>query len=185
MNARGILAAVVVAVLVAFPRGAQSQEVNLATLNEGSPNRVHVRTGAEYGLVAGLGYSRVLSFLDRVILLGGDLTAPWAGFDGGDYQVRASALVPIVDGQRWKLAGIVAPTLRATRNDAGRMISLGVDAGAVGGYYAPGWFAAGELGFDWRSPRTSPPATSTAGSPSRARATAGMATPGATSASAC
>ena len=38
---------------------------------------------------------------------------------------------------------------RGTKNDLGRMTSLGANAGVVGGYYAPHWFAAEELGFDY------------------------------------
>ena len=59
------------------------------------------------------------------LLLTGDLTVPWAGVDASDYRVRAGALVPIVGSRRWKLAGSLAPTLRGTRNDTGRMTSAG------------------------------------------------------------
>jgi hypothetical protein len=146
MKALGIVAAVVLALLFAWP--ARAQEVNLARIEE-SQNRVFLKTGAEYGLVAGLGYSRAVPFLGRTILVGGDLTAPIAGLGSMDYRLRASLLAPIVGAQGWKLAGTFAPTLRATDNDAGRLINLGVDVGALGGWYALGWFAAGELGFDW------------------------------------
>jgi len=146
---RTLVATIAIGIVVAFPRPAQSQEINLATLDEGSPNYVHFRTGGEYGFVAGVGYARALPFLGRTILLGGDLTAPLAGLDNGDYRLRAGALVPIVGAHQWKLAGSLEPTLRAASNDVGSMISLGADVGAVGGYYATGWFVAGELGFDY------------------------------------
>jgi hypothetical protein len=145
MSARNV--GLIAALMLAAP--AWAQNVNLARIDAQTPNHVQVRSGAEYGFVAGVGYARAVVFLDRTILLGGDATLPWGGFDAGDYALRTSALVPIVGVDHWRLAGSLAPTVRGTRNDASRMTSLGIDLGAIGGYYAPGWFAAGELGFDW------------------------------------
>ena len=144
MNARKVL---LLAVLAAREAGAQ--DVNLARLGDEDRNRVSVHTGGEYGLVAGVGYARAVPVLGRTMLLGADVTLPWAGLDASDWRLRVNALLPIVEGQRWKLAGTFAPTLRETTNDVARMTGLGVDVGAVGGWYAPGWFAALEAGFDW------------------------------------
>jgi hypothetical protein len=147
MKAHNAIAAL--ALLLLLAARAHAQEVNLAGLGAEAVNRVHLRTGAEYGLVAGVGYSRSVLFADRTALLGADLTMPWADIDTGDWRLRVSALVPIVSVGGWKLASSIAPTLRETSNDAGRLTGIGTDAGALAGYYAPGWFAASELGFDW------------------------------------
>lgn len=135
--------------VLATAGSARAQEVNLATLDDGPANRVHVRTGAEHGFVAGVGYARAISVLGRPVLLSGDLTVPWAQVDASDYRLRAGALVPIVGSRRWRLAGSLAPTLKGTRNDTGRMTSVGADLGLTGGFYARRWFVASELGFDW------------------------------------
>jgi hypothetical protein len=149
MNPRNAIAIAAVAVLLLVALRAHAQEVNLANLDAESANHVHVRTGAEYGLVAGAGYSRAVPLADRTVLFGADLTMPWAVMDASDWRLRLSALVPIAGAGRWKLATSIAPTLRATSNDAGRLTGAGMDVGALAGYYAPRWFAAGELGFDW------------------------------------
>ena len=149
MTRRGGWMGMAALAVLATAGSARAQEVNLATLDDGPSNRVHVRTGAEHGFVAGVGYSRAVSVLGRRLLLTGDLTVPWAEVDASDYRVRAGALVPIVGSRRWKLAGSLAPTLRGTRNDTGRMTSAGADLGLTGGFYARRWFAASELGFDW------------------------------------
>lgn len=142
---------VTVLAVLAVATVARAQEVNLATLDDedGPANRVQVRTGAEHGFVAGVGYGRAVQVLGRPLLLTGELTVPWAGVDASDYRVRAGALVPIVGSRRWKLAGSLAPTLRGTRNDTGRMTSVGADLGLAGGFYTRRWFVASELGFDW------------------------------------
>ena len=146
---RRLLRAVVFAAVVVAPLAARAQEVNLSRLDDEPANRVHVRTGAEYGFVAGVGYARTVSVLDRRLLVTGDVTLPWAGLDASDYRVRVGALVPIVGSGRWKLAGTFAPTARGTENVSGRMTSLGTDLGVQGGFYARHWFVAGEAGFDW------------------------------------
>lgn len=133
--------------LLASAVPAHAQEINLRSLDE-EPNRVHVSTGAEYGFVAGAGYSRILPLLDRKIVLTGEATLPWASFDLADYRVRTGALVPIVGSTRWKLAGALAPTLRGTHNAVGSMTDLGVDVSVVGGFYMPRWFVALEAGVD-------------------------------------
>jgi hypothetical protein len=132
--------------LVAGTAGAQ--DVNLARLGDGAPNRISIRTGAEYGLVAGVAYAHEVPVLGRTLLLGADAAMPWAGLDASDWRIRATALLPVVDGERWKLAATLAPTLRETTNDVARMTGLGVDVGALGGWYAPRWYAALEAGLD-------------------------------------
>jgi hypothetical protein len=134
--------------LLLLPVAARAQEVNLGALDQAS-NVVHVSTGAEYGFVAGVGYARVVPFLDRQLVLSGDFTLPWAGLDLSDYRLRVGALLPIAGIRRWKLAGSIAPTVRQTKNDISRMTDVGADVGVVAGYYSARWFVATELGFDW------------------------------------
>jgi hypothetical protein len=145
-----MVAAAAFGLVLVAPLVARAQEVNLSAIeDDDSTNHVYLRTGAEYGFVAGVGYARSVSLLDRRILLTGDLTTPWAGIDASDYRLRAGVQVPIVGSRRWKLAGAIAPTLRGTKNDVARMIGLGTDLGLTGGFYARHWFLAGEVGFDW------------------------------------
>jgi len=146
---RRLLRAVVLAAVVMAPFAARAQEVNLSRLDDEAQNRVHVRTGAEYGFVAGVGYERTVSLLERRLMLTGDVALPWAGLDASDYRVRVGALVPIVGTRRWRLGGTFAPTVRGTKNDINRMTSVGTDLGVEGGFYARHWFVAGEVGFDW------------------------------------
>jgi hypothetical protein len=131
------------------PLAARAQEINFGALQEAEPNRVHLRTGAEHGFVLGVGYSRTVPLFDRMLVLTGDLTLPWAELDVADYRARAGFMLPLIGPERWKLAGGIAATLRGTDNELGRMTNVGADFAFAGGYYAPRWFAAGEFGFDW------------------------------------
>ncbi len=134
---------------LASTRTARAQEVNLSSLEDERSDRVFTRTGAEHGFVAALGYAKTLRMLGRASLVSGEVTAPWAGFDGSDFRLCLGVLTPIARGGRWKLAAGFFPTLRRTGNELGRMTSVGADVGVTGGYYARHWFVAGEAGFDW------------------------------------
>ena len=135
--------------LLATTTAAAADELNLRTLaDDTAPNRVHVTTGAEYGFVAGVGYSRVIPVLDRQVVVSGNVTLPWASFDVSDYRVRAGALVPLLGNGGWQLAGAVAPTVRGNSTGINTMTAVGLDTSVVGGYYARRWFVALEGGVD-------------------------------------
>jgi hypothetical protein len=127
---------------------ASADDLNIAALRDDA-NVATVQTGAEYGLVLGAGYARVTSFADRPLIIGADLTVGWAEVDIDDFRLRANALTPFVNGQRWKVLGGVAASLRGANNNLGRMINLGGDARILAGRYAPRGFIAAELGADW------------------------------------
>ena len=57
------------------PRLASAQEVNLSSLDDGGDdNRVYLRTGAEYGFVAGVGYARTVRPFGHGLLVNGEVT---------------------------------------------------------------------------------------------------------------
>jgi hypothetical protein len=138
----------IIAVLLAAPLTASAQHVNFASLEEDT-NVVTVTTGAEYGLMLGAGYGRALSVADRPIIVGAHLTLGWAEVDVSDFQLRAGALAPIVGDGHWKLVGGVNAIVRGTNNEIARMMNVGTDVALLGGRYAPHWFVAAEVGFDW------------------------------------
>jgi hypothetical protein len=127
---------------------ARAHEMNLATLDE-VPNIVHLRTGAEYGFVAGIGYARVLPLADRHLVLTSDATLPWASLDTSDYRLRLGVMMPLLSARRWKLAAALAPTFRGLKTEIARLASLGADTAFVAGYYSRHWFTAAEVGLDW------------------------------------
>jgi len=127
------------------PLAAHAQDINFGALEERA-NLVTVSTGLEYGFVFGAGYARALS---RDMVLGGDVTLGWAEADLGDFRLRAGGQARLFGRDRWHLIGGLAATVRGTRNDISQMINIGTDAVVLAGYYAPHWFVAGELGFDW------------------------------------
>ena len=131
-----------------LPALVRAHEMNLGALEQSS-NVVQVRTGAEYGFVAGIGYARVVALPERPLLLTAGATLPWAAFDIQDYRLRVGGALTLLDVRRWKLLAGVSPTLSSTKNELSRMTAIGTDVGVVGGYYARRAFVATEVGFDW------------------------------------
>ena len=137
-----------VAFWLAAATSARAQELNLAATSTARPSIVEVRTGMEHAFLGEVGYRHVLALGDQQLFVGGDVSLPWAKVDLSDYRVRATVGLPF-GGQHWKLAGWLSPTLRGTVNDVSEMTAVGADLRLAGGYYARGWFAATEAGFDW------------------------------------
>jgi hypothetical protein len=127
---------------------ASAQELNLAATSTARPSIVQARSGMDHAFLGEVGYRHVLAWGDQQFFVGGDVAMPWAKVDLRDYRLRATGGLPF-GGQRWKLAGWLSPTVRGTENAASEMTSLGVDLRLTGGYYAPRWFIAGEVGLDW------------------------------------
>ena len=146
MNRLTVAASVVVALAAA--RGVPAQELNLAATSAERPSILLVRTGVDHAFTGEVGYRHVLAWGDRQLFLGGDVIMPWAKLDLRDYAVRATAGLPL-GGRHWKLAGWLSPTLRGTGNAGADMTAIGADLRLTGGYYARGWFLAGEAGIDW------------------------------------
>lgn len=142
------LSRVVSFALAAAATTASAQELNLATTSTDRPGIVQVRTGLDHALLGELGYLRVVAWGERQLFVGGDFATPWARPDLRDYRVRATVGAPL-GTEHWKLVGWLSPTLRGTQNAASDMAALGADLRLAGGYYAPRWFLAGEVGVDW------------------------------------
>jgi len=140
-------AALSVALGLLAPATAAAQEINLGTLDQ-EAHRVHVTTGFEYGLVAGVGYSQAVRFLDRHVVLAGEATVPWAPVELSDFELRATALAPLIGSPRWKLAASLSPVVRGTQNRIDRMVDVGLDVALIGGFYSRAWFVALEGGTD-------------------------------------
>lgn len=149
MSGRASRAAAAALVLcAAIPTGTTAQVVNHAALEDGRRNLLHLRTGVEYGFIAGVGYGRVVGVGGRTLLLSGTVASPWARADASDYRVRIGAASRIVGQGRWRLIGGLGASLRGTENTLSRLTSVGTDAGVLGGVWSRRWFLAGEAAYD-------------------------------------
>lgn len=128
---------------------ANAQEINFGADMPNQKHIVHVKTGADKGFIAGVGYSRILPLGERHLALTAEATVPWAGFDLNDFQLKVGATLPLAGKNKWKLVGRLMPTVRGIKDKAARITTVGTEVGLMGGYYGTRWFATAEAGFDW------------------------------------
>jgi hypothetical protein len=145
MSRLGAVAAILSLVVA---RSGSAQELNLAAMSQARPGVVEARIGLDHAFLGEIGYRRLLDWQDQRLVVGGDVAIPWAKPDLRDHRIRATAGLPL-GTEHWKLAGWLSPTLRGTQVAASRMTALGADIRLTGGYYAPRWFLASEVGLDW------------------------------------
>ena len=148
MKAPSVTALCFAVVLGAFAGPAAAQDLNVAATKAGT-HVVSSSVGFEDAMVASLGYGYAARVGDRTVMLGGDVTLPWAKVDVGDFRLRVGGLVPVLEGDRWRLLARLMPVVRGSESGVNRMTNVGLEGGLAGGYYGRRWFAAAELGADW------------------------------------
>jgi len=133
------------AFLVLVMASVASADVNVADV-DATTSVASVRTGIDQGLVVDAGYAHALSLFGRDVLVGGDATVVTA--NASDYQLRATATVPIVGRGNWRVLGALSPIVRGTTNQEATMVGLSTDVAVMAGRYTRRWFFAGEVGLD-------------------------------------
>jgi hypothetical protein len=120
---------------------------NVARLDDG-PNRVYSVVGLDPAVVTGLGYARVVRLLGHRFQLGGDVGIAVAEPDTRDFRAQLHVFTSILHWRSLHLTGSAAFITRGTENSIYRGLNFGADFTGAAGVYRPGWFVAGEFGFD-------------------------------------
>jgi len=111
-------------------------------------NQVYTTFGLDPAQVASVGYGRVVPLFGREWQLGAEVGVVAAHFDTRDYRARLQARASLVHWRSLHLVGSAAFITRGTENTIYRAINFGADVTGAAGVYRPGWFMAGEFGFD-------------------------------------
>jgi hypothetical protein len=111
-------------------------------------NQVYTTFGLDPALVASAGYGRVVPWLGRAWQLGAEVGVVAAEFDTRDFRARLQARTTLVRWRSVRLVGSAAFITRGTENSTYRALNFGADFTGAAGVYRPGWFVAGEFGFD-------------------------------------
>jgi len=111
-------------------------------------NQVYTTFGLDPALVASVGYGRVVPMLGREWQLGVEAGVVAPDFASRDYRARLQARTTLLGWRSLRLVGSAAFITRGTDNSIHRAINFGADFTGTAGVYRPGWFVAGEFGFD-------------------------------------
>jgi hypothetical protein len=144
IRASSIILGIVLSALVAEVAAAQW---NVATFDAGQ-NRVYTSFGLDPAFVTTVGYGRVVPVLGHRVQFAGDVGIGAAQLDANDFRARLQAHTSIVHWRSLHLTGSATAITRGTKNSVYRGLNFGADIAGTAGVYRPGWFLAGEFGFD-------------------------------------
>ncbi len=134
-------------IAMALAEGAYSQNINWRSLGEDRRNILQVTVGYDYGATAQLGYNRAFTLI-RPVVVGVDFSVPMGDVLVDDFKARIGGQMEIVQAGGFSATIKISSPFRRYQTPLVRIVSFGADFGAVAGYYASTWYAAGEFGFD-------------------------------------
>jgi hypothetical protein len=143
---RPVTVAFALALLALTPRDAAGQW-NAARLGE-RPNRMYTTFGLDPAFLPTVGYARTVRLFGHPFQLAGDVGVVAAEWDTRDFRARVDVFTSLVHWRSLHLTGSAAFITRGTDNSIYRGLNFGSDLTGTLGLYRPGWFVAGELGFD-------------------------------------
>jgi len=111
-------------------------------------SRIYTAVGLDPAWVTSLGYGRVIALYGHDFQFTGDAGVVVAHMDTQDFRVRLGAHTSLVRWRSFHLTGSATFITRGTDNVIYRGLNFGSDFTGTLGAYRPGWFAAGEFGFD-------------------------------------
>ena len=127
--------------------GSATGQQNVARLDS-SANRIYTSFGLDPAFVTSIGYGRVIRLFGHRVELVGEVGMPVADVDARDFRVRLHAMTSILHWRSLHFTGAAAFITRGTENTIYDGFNFGADATGGLGIYRPGWFIAGEFGFD-------------------------------------
>jgi hypothetical protein len=145
MNKTLPFAGLLIVALGARDATAQWNVARLAT----RPNRVYTSMGIDPAIVTTVGFSRVVPIYGQRFQIAADIGIAGAQLDDPrDYRARLSVMTSILHWRSLHFAGSATFITRGTENSIYRGFNFGADFTGTAGVYRPGWFIAGEFGFD-------------------------------------
>jgi len=107
-----------------------------------------VNGGLDDAFVVGLGGRKGLSVGPHAATVSVLAEVPWADLDLADHRLTGDLILPLVEGERWMLAGRTAVLWRRLDTHMNTMGNVGLAGGVLGGWTAQRGWLAGELGLD-------------------------------------
>lgn len=125
-----------------------AQVINWENVSKQTRHLLHVNTGAEYGITAGLGYHHRLPIKSIPLWIGGECSVPSGNQLTDDFKVRLGTQIRIVAFGHLHLSARVQGISRRYHNQSVRLFNFGSDLSGTIGYYRKKWFLGAESGFD-------------------------------------
>ena len=132
--------------IIVFATLAKAQVINWRSF-EAQQRMATLNAGLDYGLTYGAAYAHRLN--TRVpMALTMDVSIPSGHRLPDDFKVRMGLQVEVLRVGNLSATLKVNGVFRRFENTGARLLNWGGEFGGIVGYYKPGWFIAGEAGFD-------------------------------------
>jgi hypothetical protein len=104
--------------------------------------------GLVYGMTACLGYGHSMSIAKLPLILAVDYSFPSGNKIFDDFKIRTGFQLSSPNTSNFRAIANVYAVYRRLESDFTRQFNIGSDLGLLAGYFKPGFFVAGEFGFD-------------------------------------
>ncbi|SJZ84711.1 hypothetical protein SAMN04488128_1011834 [Chitinophaga eiseniae] len=126
----------------------RAQVINWGNLQDGQRHWINAHTGAQYGMVFGLGYAYQLADSEFPVIANAAYSFPSGNNLLDDFKAKLGTQVRLLQMNDFHFAVKAHGIFRGYENELVRLLNWGMDLSGTIGYYRPSWFVAGEAGFD-------------------------------------
>src|SRR5262245_4663558 len=124
-----------------------AQNINWRAFTPQQNHLIQLQTGWDYGITLGFGYG--YRFHTRIPILANlEFSAPAGEHMFDDFKTMIGAQARVLNLGGFSATIKAYSPIRRFENTRVKMFSFGSEFSGVLGFYKPGWFAAGEFGFD-------------------------------------
>ena len=138
---------ILVLVLTLFISSVKAQTINWASLKD-NKHIINANLGVEHGVVYGFGYGYQIKTRLFPIVANVELSAPSGDKTFDDFKTKIGGQIQLITYQSFQFSTSIHGVYRNYENQFVRLQNFGSDLSGIIGYYRPGWFVSGEVGFD-------------------------------------
>lgn len=131
-----------------FQNKISAQVINWKNVSKQNKHLLYVNVGAEYGVIAGLGYHHLIPVKRFPLWIGGEFSTPAGKKPADDFKVRLGAQIRIAAFKHFQFSARVQGVTRRYQNQSVTLFNFGSDFAGTLGYYRKHWFLGAEAGFD-------------------------------------
>lgn len=143
-----ILKAIIIATISFSQKKMNAQVINWENISKQNKHLLHAYVGAEYGVIAGLGYHHLIPNKKFPLWIGGDFCMPGGNKLADDFKFRLGIQIRIITLNHFQFSTRAQGLTRRYHNQSVTLFNFGSDFSGTVGYYRKQWFWGAEAGFD-------------------------------------
>ncbi len=148
MKSFTIKSIIIIAVFSLLQNKISAQVINWKKNSKQNKHLLHINSGGEYGITAGIGYHRLVPAKKNPLWLGGEFSMPLGNELADDLKVKLGAQIRLAAFNYFQFSARVQGVSRRYHNQSVTLFNFGSDFAGTLGYYRKHWFLGVEAGFD-------------------------------------